>query len=101
MPVTLDGEKYTLIEMTGKQRDAFLDDIGGRMKFIAGKSAGMKNYDGLQAFLVALCLIDKKGDNVKKEVIQSYPSSVQTKLFKAAQELNGLDDESAEQVKND
>jgi len=101
LPVILDGKNYKLKELTGKQRDTFLNNVGQRMNFVAGKAQGMKSYDGLQSSLLALCLYDDADKLVSEKDIQEYPASVQTKLFKAAQELNGLDEEAVEEAKND
>lgn len=101
VPVILDGKNYKLKELTGKQRDLFLDNIGKRVNFVAGKAAGMKNYKGLQSFLVSLCLCDENNEPVTEDTIQDYPASAQSALFKAAQELNGLNDEAEAEAKNE
>lgn len=100
-PVVLDGEAYKLVEMGGKGRGAYLNSVGKRMKFVNGKVCGMHRYDGMQADLLVMCLHGPDGKLVSRAVIEEYPSSVQAKLFKAAQKLNGLDEESAKEAKND
>lgn len=104
--VELDGDLFTIFELTGKQRDEYLNSVSQRVNYVNGKAAGMKNLTGLQSSLIALCLKDEAGKSVKETDIQQYPSSVQTKLFEIAQELSGLgkeeDPEKAEEeAKND
>jgi len=100
----VDGQEksYTLRELTGAQRDTFLDEMGSRLKYAGGKIQGLTNYKGLQASLVSLCLHDDKGNSIKKEIIQSYPASVLSDLFDAAQDLSGLvvGEEELEKLKN-
>ncbi len=104
LPVKLDGEKYTLKELTGDARDNNMDATRERMNFSEdGKPAGFKSFKGLQADLLALSLYDKHDKLVSKEVILAFPASVQNELFKAAQELSALEDEKEndESAKND
>ena len=56
-----------------------------------GKPVGLKDYTGMQASLICVCLYDSKGKLVDEEVIMAWPASTQKGLFDAAQELNGLD----------
>ena len=101
IPVILDDKPFKLKELSGKQRDEFLNNLGKRMEYVEGKVAGMTNYEGLQAALVSLCLHDENGEQVPESVVQDYPAIVQSKLFKAAQELNGLDEKAMDEAKND
>ena len=100
----LDGieQTYTINELPGKQRDEFLNGIGNRMKFnSAGKTAGLKNYDGLQSGLLALCLKDKNNESVPVKDLQDWPSSVLSGLFEIASKLSGLDKGADEEPKNE
>lgn len=100
--VSLDDESYVLRELSGKQRDMYLNEIGPRMKFNAeGKTEGLTNYEGLQSGLLALCLYDKDGELVAEKVLQGWPASVLSDLFDAAQELSGLDKGAETKAKND
>ncbi len=106
-PVTLTGKDgvaktHVLRELTGSQRDAFLNEIGGRMKFnAAGKMSGLKDYTDLQTGFLALCFYDEKNTLVSKEALREYPSSVLGDLFKVAQKLSGLDKGDEDESKND
>ncbi len=106
-PVTLTGKdgvarKHVLRELTGAQRDAFLNEIGGRMKFnAAGKMSGLKDYTDLQTGFLALCFYDEKNQLVSKETLREYPASILGDLFEVAQRLSGLDKGVDDDSKND
>ncbi len=106
IPVELtgvDGEAkpYKLKELSGKQRDRFLNDMGKRMTFKGGEASSITNFEGLQGGLLALCLHDDEGALVSLEKIQEFPANVLTRLFEAAQKLSGLDVGAAEAAKNE
>lgn len=99
-PVTIDGRKYVLIEMDGKQRDAYLNGMGQRIRHTPeGKPAGLKDYNGLQASLVASCLHEEETAEspnrkpVAINTVQSYPARVLSALYDACKEMNDLDEE--------
>lgn len=93
--VTIEGEAYVLIELDGFGRDKYLTNVAGRVRLDKGGNAtGLKNFDGMEAGLVALCLKKVEGDHrrpVEEKVIQSWPGRVVTALFNAARDLSGLD----------
>ena len=100
--VELSKEKYTIFELTGRQRDEYLNNVSQRVKYVNGVATGMSNLTGLQSSLLAMCLKDEDGKLVKESVIQDFPGSVQSQLFTIAQKLSGLDQaEKIEEVKND
>lgn len=86
-------ENYTLSELTGVKRDEYLNDTASRMKFGAdGKAQGVKDFKGMQATLVSLCLTKGSGgEKVTIETINTWPASVVSALFKEAQKLSGLE----------
>ena len=95
-------QTYTLRELTGKQRDTYLNKMGDRMKFNeAGKTEGLSNYEGLQSGLLSLSLRDGNGELVKEVVLQGWPASVLSDLFDVAQELSGLDKGAEAKAKNE
>jgi len=99
----IDGTEhaYTINELNGKQRDGFLNSIGGRMKFnAAGKTQGLKSYEDLQAGLLSLCLKDENNVCVTMIALQDWPSSVLSELFAIASKLSGLD-KGEDESKND
>lgn len=109
-PVSIAGEPYVLIELDGRDRDKYLNSLGSRVKTAPnGKSAGIKNFDGLQATLIVMSLRKIEGDErnpVKLETIQKWPARVVTALFNAARDLSALneddeDDDKAEEEGND
>lgn len=98
VPVELDSKSgesraYVLREMTGKQRDLYLQSL--RKKATVGKDGQvtLNNFDGLQSNLLTRCLFNSDGENVSEDEIQEFPSKVQTILFEKCQELNGLNQE--------
>jgi hypothetical protein len=102
-----DGKEahYELREMSANARDKYLDQLGERMKVDAeGKVAGVRKFEGLQSALLAVCLYDAEGALVKKEAIQSWPSTTVSSLFEEAQKINLLTatkEEVAEGAKKD
>lgn len=96
-------EDFILRETDGKGRDAYLNNLGTRMKTTAnGKPAGLKNFTGLQSNLLAMCLFKKGEDKpVKEDFIQSLPSSTVKFLYEEAQKLCGIGDGAEEDAKND
>jgi len=98
VPVTIEGatgtpEEYTLREMDAANRDKYLDTVADRVRVdTAGKVVGIKKFEGMQADLLLHTLRKKDGSMVRKEVIQGWPATVVSGLFKAAQKLNLLDE---------
>lgn len=93
--VTISDKPYILVELSGEERDSYLNDIGNRMKTENGKPAGIKNFNGMQAFLVSLslkCMETGKPAPVKQEEIQKWPARLVSKLFDKAKELSALDE---------
>ena len=82
---------YVLKELTGQQRDAYLNNMGGRMKFNdEGKTQGLSNYEGLQSGLLKLCVYSDDGKLVPEKELQAWPSQVLSALFEKAQEMSAL-----------
>ena len=107
-PVIIEAEDgsektWTLRELSGEERNKFLNQMKSRMKVGVDGGAIVKNFDGFHSALLVLSLVDDAGEPVGKDVIEAMPSTMQGKLFKKAQKLSGLDnapdDEDAE--KND
>ena len=101
LPVTIGGEEYMLFELDGKGRDKYLNNVGGRVRTDKeGKPAGVKNFDGLEASLIAASLKRKENGewvDVPAATIQSWPARVVSGLFKAAKELSALGEEEGEE----
>lgn len=97
--VTISGKKYVLVELSGEERDSYLNDIGGRMRIENGKPAGIKNFNGMQAFLVSLSLKSMEtGEPVPVNIkeIQKWPAPLVSKLFDRAKALSAIDQENEE-----
>jgi hypothetical protein len=96
-------ENFLLIEMTGALRDQWMNKTQTKMKTNSeGKSVGIKDFTGLHASLIAACLFTAvELKPVGEAKIQTFPASTQNALFKRAQKMNGLDDESEKTAKKD
>ncbi len=87
---------YRLREMSGTERDRF--EISAFKVTKNGSGTPSREIDPLylRARLVTLCLVDEEGNRIYddgqvRECSDELPASVLTKLFAAAQKLNGLD----------
>lgn len=84
---------YTIREMTGRERDAYLNALTPKIKVnSAGEQIGFRDHKGFQAGLLARCVYDSTGELVPEEVIQTWSGRMQTDLFKIAVRLSGLGD---------
>lgn len=115
-PLEIDDVDYAMVELCGKERDEYIQQMQGRMRFTAsGKPAGLKNFEGLQASLLTRTLhratLDKTDtddvrvvethDRVSALEVQGWGSKMQTELFLYAQELCGMGDDAEDEAKND
>jgi len=90
--------EYTMMELTGAQRDAFLND---QTKRTSGKDGNLvKNFTGMFSSLLKLCLYDPEGKLVTTKEIDGWPSEMTTDLFLQAVELSGLNKKAEEAEKN-
>lgn len=95
-PVEIDGKIYTVVELTGKQRDAFLNTSANRVKLDdKGNAVGMRNFDGIHTHLVSMCLRDPEDKLVPESTIKEWPATAVEALFKLSQTLSGLGDPGA------
>lgn len=107
VPVTIRDPKtgqvteYILRELDGLERDRYINSMKKRVT-VAGKSATVTDFEGMQATLLSLtlCRVDTgKGESV--ETIQRWPARIQNALFIKATEISGLERSSAAEAKND
>jgi len=83
---------YMLKELTGKDRNKYLNKMTSRVKVGPnGKAMGIKSFDGMQSDLLKVSMFHESGEPVTVDEIESLPASTQQKLFDKAQELSGLD----------
>jgi len=107
IPVVLEDEngqekKYTLKELSGAERNKYLNKMTNRVKTDrSGKAMGIKSFDGFQADLLKLCLFDDEENPVTEEMIEDLPASTQQEIFECAQKLSGLDMTVDEEEKNE
>jgi len=128
VPVTIrdkDTKKlqsYTLRELSGKDRDKYLNVMGGKMRHREGEK-GLKNFDNITATLIHLSLLysvipetlpegTKKSDwlehetnavgtNVPTNLIQTWPSTLQKGMHAKCVDMSSLDEGDEEDSKND
>jgi phage FluMu protein gp41 len=102
--MTVEDDKkveYTLKELNGKDRDAYMQDMRGRME---KGSDRINNFVGMQAALLSKSLFDENGTAVSTDKVQKLPSSMLNKLFSEAQDLSDIgadDDEEMELAKDE
>lgn len=104
IPVTIDGDKYELRELIGKERDKYLGGLSRRLKTLPNGEQTVKNFDGLQAALIAESLTKVEGNErhaVTVEEIQGWPARVQNALHDTARQLSALGDDGEETDNND
>ncbi len=103
VPIKLDGDLFTLRELNGDARDAYMDMIADRMTVSEGKVTSITKYSGLQIKLISDSLFDAEDKNVSVETVGKFPSSVIQTLFDAAAELSDINqkDKDKDKVKND
>ena len=107
-PVTitdLDGQekKYVLKELTGPQRETYMESFDISMTVVDGKpqigASSIKTFPATD--FLAMCLFDENDTPVTKEILATYPGSVISSLHRAGIALSGLDKEGQEAVKNE
>lgn len=98
-------EEYTIREMNGQQRDLHMNATGNRVRWVDGKTAGIKDFNGMQADLLTRCLYGPDGKIVTAGAIQAWPATLVSALYKRAQALNaisgkGAADDAEDEAKN-
>lgn len=100
-----DVQEYYIKELSGSERDAYLQSLTSRMKQ-RGDSATMQNFQGFQADLLGKCTYHVNGEEdtlVKGSVIQGWPAKILQELYDKASEMSGLKnmDDEEKKAKND
>lgn len=106
--VTIGGEPYKIMELTGSQRDSFLTKSAKRITTVGkGDNAEQRitNFNGLQSELVVLALrkVGPSGslEAVQESTIQQWPAPVVSELHKMARELSALGADEDDEGGND
>ncbi len=97
-PVEIDSKEFYVREMSGKDRDSFLEMMEARREDVPEVVDGalkkvkrVTKMSGLFVEVVSMTLFEKDGDKpVSKETIQNWPASTVESLFDMADSLNGL-----------
>lgn len=86
-----DSEGWELVELNGKERDLFIGELKSRYTDSKGNpTTSVQKVEGLQAFLVAMCLRDPQGNKVPASVIQEWNAATVQELYDYCMEKNGL-----------
>lgn len=93
--------EFVLHELSGEQRDQYLNFTGRKMKFEKGDQAGLKDFDNIASFTVSLSLRDKEGQAVPMVRINRWPARVVEGLEKIVKRISGLDKKARDVAKND
>lgn len=108
IPVKVKGSDgvvriFKMREADGTVRDAYMKDMMARMERGAdGKPNGvMKSVDGMHAFLLSRTMYDEHGKPVTEQMIQGWPSRVQSALFLKSQLHSQLRDKDVDEAKKD
>lgn len=89
-------EEYEIRELTGDQRDAYLNTVRKRMRRV-GEHSEITDFKGLTAQLLTRSVFRvDTGKAVTEDEVQSWPARVQQALFDKSRELSGLDKEEGE-----
>lgn len=104
IPVTVKGKHYVLKEASGKAATEYRNALMACITLgPEGKAQKLVNLASVEPLLVSSCLFygegwdkQKKGKNVPKDVIQSWPSRVQKKLFETVKDISDIAEESNE-----
>jgi hypothetical protein len=89
-----DGDvvTYTIVELVGKERDTYLNFVEQRVGVLNGQRK-VRDYRGMITELLGRTVEDENGQLVKKSVIDSWPSSMQSQLADISRDISRLDDE--------
>ena len=90
-----DGEEkhWKLVELLASERNKYLNKMTGRMVIKDGKAVRIKSFDGFQADLLCVSLVDETDEPVAKDVIEALPAKTQHALFERARDLSGLNNQ--------
>jgi len=100
-PVTREVRTYTMTELNGTEREAYLNSIVGKFEVTSSGKSRVKNFTGLQSNFLAKCVRDDAGVLVPTKVIDKWPSGLQSELYKRGQRMSGMDETAEEDAKND
>jgi hypothetical protein len=103
VPVTLKGTRYTLVELDGTEREAYIQWQVQKTRDRNGKKLPVIDLRGMHAKLIhmSLHLGDRNGPLVAETEIQGWGGHLTKRLFKRAQLISGLDTDAEDREGND
>lgn len=94
-------EVYSIKEMPGTQRDAYLNASKHRVTVKDGRPI-ITEFKGIHSHLLSRCMYDANGKLVEQSVIDNtFGGSLQFELFQIAQKVNALGEGAREEEKKD
>ena len=57
-----EERRWLLRELSGSERNRYLNKMTNRVKVGAGGATSIKTFDGFQSDLLCLCLLDESGE---------------------------------------
>ena len=95
--IQIDDEPFYIQEMTGTELGMWRQDMGKR---VSNDGKKVTNFMGLEGELIAKCLFMGSGQPVPKQMINTWPATLQMDLFKMCQDINGMSEEGEKEAKN-
>lgn len=93
--------RYFIRELTGKDRDTYLNFVSPRMSFDdKGNALGIRNISGLAVQMLSMCLFDEAGKLVPRSTIETWPASLLDPMFRKGMELSALEAGASEAAGN-
>jgi hypothetical protein len=105
-PTTREWKDYFLVELSGPDRDRFVNALSSRRKITRkGIDLGIRDHEGIMAEFIHYGFYyndkGKPGSRVPIAMIKKWHSRVQSTLFNKLQEISGMGDDAEDVVKND
>jgi hypothetical protein len=98
--IEIDGESWFVRELTGKERDAFMNRQAKRVPLNSrGEIAGPGDANDHQGDLLCLSLVGPTGNRPSIAELRDWPASDLAELYQMALVLSGLTKEAKEDVK--
>lgn len=105
LPVKINGETWTIREITGPQRNQFLDHNRGKMDIKKKEGTDevevtVKSFEGQGMDILMLTLYKPTGEIVSPAELDTWPANTILKLAEKSMTLSGLNKKGEEQAKN-
>ena len=94
IPVTIDDKPFVIRELTGWGQKKWQESLGGKVSVDGNGKLIVAdvNIVSPELILLPLCLFEGNDKPVPVSVLQTWPATVLSSLYKTAQELSGLNE---------